>query len=179
MAQYEVSADGTRAVFARSDPNNEGVWVAQLDGHLPPTRISSQADTRAFWGPDGDVIFEELQGQGKHVVRAHPDGLRVGTITSGPIINLEGVSPDRRWALVWPAGDDRDGMLAYPLDGGESIHICEHCNDGDGGPGRGRTPPSLTWSPDGQLIYARFEWAPSNPTQIGRASCRERVCQYV
>lgn len=164
MAQYEVSADGRRVVFARTDPNSEGVWVAQLDGHLPPTRISSQADTRALWGPDGDVIFEERQREGKHLVRARPNGLHVGTITSGPIINLESVSPDRRWALVWPAGDDRDRMLAYPLDGGQSIQICEHCNDGDGGPERGRTPPALMWSPDGQFIYARFEWSASNPT---------------
>ena len=164
MAQYDVSADGTRVVFARTNPDNEGVWVAQLDGHRPPIRISSQADTRALWGPDGDVIFEEQQGEGKHLVRARADGLRVGTITSGPIINLESVSPDRRWALVWPAGDDRHPMLAYPLDGGESIPICDHCNDGDGGPGRGRTPPALMWSPDGQHMYARFEWPPSNPT---------------
>jgi len=164
MAQYEVSADGTRVVFARTDPDNEGVWVAQLDGHVPPTQISSQADTRALWGPDGDVIFEEQQGEGKHLVRARADGLRVGTITSDPIINLESVSPDRQWALVWPARDDRYRMLAYPLDGGESIHVCDRCNDGDGGPGRGRTPPALMWSPDGQHMYARFEWPPSNPT---------------
>jgi DNA-binding winged helix-turn-helix (wHTH) protein/Tol biopolymer transport system component len=163
MAQYEVSADDTRVVFARTDSNSEGVWVAQLDGHLPPVRISSQADTRALWGPDGDVIFEERQDQGKYLVRSRADGLRVGTITPDPIINLESVSPDRRWALVWPAGDDRDRMLAYPLDRGPGVQICERCNDGDGGPGRGRTPPSLMWSPDGGFIYARFGWSPSNP----------------
>lgn len=164
MAQYDVSADGMQVVFARADPGQEGVWVARLDGHLPPTRISSDPDTRALWGPDGDVIFEDRQGDAKHLVRARADGTRVATVTSGPIVNLESVSPDRRWALVWPAGDDRNRMVAYPLAGGPSVAICDYCNDGDGGPGRGRTPPSLLWSPDGRHMYARFEWAPSNPT---------------
>lgn len=163
IAQYDLSADGTRVVFARTDPGNECVWVAPLDGHAPPSRISAQADTRALWGPDGDVIFEEQQGDDKHLVRATAHGSRVRTITSSPIVNLESVSPDRRWALVWPAGDDRDRMLAYPLDGGDSVHVCDRCNDGDGSPGRGRTPPALMWAPDGRQMYARFEWPPSNP----------------
>jgi hypothetical protein len=60
---------------------------------------------------------------------------------------------------VWPAGDNDQQLIAYPLDGGRPVPICERCSDSEGGPALGRTPPSLSWSRDGQSLYMR----PRNP----------------
>ena len=54
-------------------------------------------------------------------------------------------------------------MVAYPVEGGDPVPVCGDCSDGDGGPSRGRTPPVLMWSPGGQFMYLRFQWAPSDP----------------
>jgi hypothetical protein len=168
MAHYEVSNDGDRVVFARTDSHHEGLWVAQVDGHLPPRQVSSDSDTRGFFGPPGTVIFEAKEGQGRYLFRASEDGSSRRKVTANRIVTLASVSPDRRWALAWPSGDDLRRLVAYPLDGGDAVPVCEACSDGDGGPARGHTPPVLKWSPNGEYLYLRFRWPQETLDEIGK-----------
>jgi eukaryotic-like serine/threonine-protein kinase len=161
MAQYEVSSDGARVVFVRTDPGREGVWVARVDGRLPLVQLSSGSNTRAFFGPAGTVVFEAEDGQARYLFRVREDGSSRQKVAAEPIGYLMNVSPDRRWAVVrTPGSGDLQSlpMVAYPIDGGDAVRLCENCGSaGAGGPLRGNTPPVLSWSPDGQYLYFRLE----------------------
>jgi hypothetical protein len=163
MAQYEVSHDGTRVVFARTDPGREGVWLAHVDGYLPPVQLNSEPDTRAFFGPDGTVVFEAEEGQAKYLVQMREDGSSRRKVSAEPIIYLFSVSPDRRWAVVWTpgSGDAMRPMVAYPINGGDPVRLCENCSGVDG-PVVGHNPPMLAWSADGQYVYIALQ--PSRET---------------
>lgn len=161
LAQYEVSSDGARVVFVRTDPGREGVWVAHLDGRRPLVQLSSGSNVRAFFGPAGTVVFEAEDGQARYLFRVREDGSSRQKVAAEPIGYLMNVSPDRRWAVVrTPGSGDLQSlpMVAYPIDGGEAVRLCENCGSaGAGGPLRGNTPPVLSWSPDGQYLYFRLE----------------------
>ena len=158
MAHYEISDDGARIVFERTDPGSEGVWLAHLDGRRAPVRVSVESDTRPFFGPAGTVVFAASEGDGTYLFRAREDGSRRERIATNRIIGVKGVSPDRRWALVWPAEGDKRRLVAYSLRDGQSVQICESCSDSDGGPAaRGRTPQAVSWSPGGRYLYLRLQ----------------------
>ena len=156
MSFYEVSDDGSRVLFARTDPGQQGIWVGRVDGALPPVQLTSQTDTRALFGPAGTVVFEARENRSKYLFRMQADGSRPEKVAAEPIITLRSVSPNRRWAVVSP-GSDLRRLVAYSLVDSESVTICENCGDGEGGPVRGRTPPPLSWSPDGQSVYLRLD----------------------
>jgi WD40-like Beta Propeller Repeat len=159
MAQYNVSADGTRVVFVRTDPPKEGVWIAGFDGRLPPVQVTMEPATRAFFGPAGTVVFQvEEEGQAEYLFRISEDGSSRRKVTAEPIIDVISVSPDRRWAIVWTRGSEDSPsrpMVAYPLDDGDPVRLCEKCANSNG-PARGQTPPVVAWSPDGHYLYLSF-----------------------
>jgi serine/threonine protein kinase/dipeptidyl aminopeptidase/acylaminoacyl peptidase len=169
MAHYDVSRDGTRVVFARTDPGREGVWLAHLDGHRWPVQLASESDTRAFFGPDGTVIFEAEEGPAKFVVQVREDGRGWRKVSAEPIIYLFSVSPDRQWAIAWTpgVGEAKRPLVAYPINGGDPVRICDNCSAVDG-PTVGHNPPMLAWSPDGQYAYIRLELSGDAPYETGK-----------
>lgn len=169
MAQYEVSRDGTRVVFARTDPGREGVWLAHLDGRRPPVQLGSESDTRAFFGPHGTVLFEVEEGPAKYVVQVREDGSDRRKVSTEQIIHLYSVSPDRQWAIAWAAGfgDAKNPLVAYPISGGNPVRLCHNCSTVDG-PTVGHNPPMLAWSPDGQYVYIRLELSRDAPYDTGK-----------
>jgi hypothetical protein len=169
MAQYDVSRDGTRVVFARTDPGHEGVWLAHLDGRFPPVQLASESDTRAFFGPDGMVIFEAEVGPAKYVVQVREDGQGRRKVSAEPIIYLFSVSPDRQWAIAWTTGvgEAKRPLVAYPINGGDPVRLCDNCSGVDG-PTVGHNPPMIAWSPDGQYIYIRLELSRDAPYETGK-----------
>ena len=162
MAHYEVSEDGKRVVFVRTDRGNRGVWLARTHGQLAPRQLSSDANTYAFFGPRETVVFVATEGGRRYLARMREDGTAREAIVSTPFIGLVGVSPDRQWALMWVNYDERKQLVGYPLQGGQPVLVCERCADSRGGPARGRTPPALTWSPGGRHVYLRLQW-PAEP----------------
>ena len=158
MAHYEISDDGARIVFARTDAGNEGVWLADLDGRRSPIRVSAESDSRPFFGPAGTVVMAQRDADGTYLFRTREDGSGRERIATNRIIGLKGVSADRRWALAWPAEGDKRRLVAYPLIEGQPVQICDSCSDSDGGPAaRGRTPQALSWSPGGRYVYLRLQ----------------------
>jgi hypothetical protein len=159
MGRYEVSSDGTRVVFVRTDPGKEGVWIAHLDGGLFPAQVTSARATSAFFGPAGTIVFQAEEGQAEYLFRVREDGSARQKVTTEPIITVMSVCPDRRWAVVWTQGSadvPSRPLVAYPLDGGDAVRLCGDCAEVNG-PTRGNQPPMLTWSPDGQYLYITFQ----------------------
>jgi serine/threonine protein kinase len=159
MGRYEVSSDGTRVVFVRTDPGKEGVWIARLDGGVPPTQVSSERAVGAFFGPAGTIVFQAEEGQAEYLFRAREDGSGRQKVIADPIIWVMSVSPGGRWAVVWTQGSTdapSRPLVAYPLDGGDAVRLCDDCAVVNG-PTRGNQPPMLTWSPDGRNLYITFQ----------------------
>jgi dipeptidyl aminopeptidase/acylaminoacyl peptidase len=159
MAQYEVSRDDARVVFVRTDPGKEGVWLARLDGRDPPAQVSSKPATRAFFGPAGTVVFQAEEGQSEYLFRVREDGSRLQKVTVEPIIWIMSVSPDRRWTVVWTQGSGdapSRPLVAYPLDGGDAVRLCENCSYVSG-PTVGHSPAVLAWSADGEYVYIALQ----------------------
>lgn len=154
MSQYEVSTDGTRVVFVRTDPGKEGVWIAPLDGRLSPIQLSSKSASRAFFGAAGTVIFQDEEGPKRFLFQVREDGSDRRKVAMEPIIYFFSVSPDRRWAIANTAGsgDVRTRVVAYSIEGGDAKPLCENCGSA-GGSARGHIPPVLAWSSDGQYLY--------------------------
>ena len=150
-----------------------------VDGRFPPVQLSSEPDTRAFFGPERTVIFEAEEGQAKYLVQMREDGSSRRKVSAEPIIYLFGVSPDRRWAVVWTpgSGDGKRPTVAYPLNGGDPVRLCENCGIVDG-PAGGNHPPMVAWSPDGQYVYlalqprteAQYETGKTYAVRLARAS---------
>lgn len=53
-------------------------------------------------------------------------------------------------------------LVAYSLEGGDAVRLCETCL-GDDGPGRGDSLRMFAWSPDRQYVYITLQ--PSSKTQ--------------
>ena len=162
MADYDISDDGARIVFTRTDAGSEGIWVANLEGRDGPVQLSSNSNTRVFFGPAGTVVYTERDGQQRYLFRVREDGSNREKVAADPLIGLMNVSANRRWAIVWAVADERRQLVGYPLDGGQPVTVCERCADSDGGPAKDRTPPALSWSPGGDFLYLRLQW-PSEP----------------
>ena len=162
MAHYDISDDGSRVVFARTDRGNEGIWVARVDAALPAVRLTSEADTRAVFGPAGTVIAEGRESGGRYLFTMREDGSGRQKLVADRIMSMKAISSDRQWVVAWAAGDDLKRLVAYPLQGGSPVPICEGCGDADGGPLRGRTPQAVLWSTGGDYVFLRLQW-PSEP----------------
>ena len=129
-----------------------------IDGRLPPVQLSSESDTRAFFGPAGTVIFEGEEGHAKYLFRMREDGSSRRKVTAESIISLLASHRTGDGPSSGPgSGDGARPMVAYPLDGGDPVRLCENCSIVDGGQRAATTPPILAWSPDGQYAYFSFQ----------------------
>jgi hypothetical protein len=167
MEHYDLSSDG-RIVFVRTNRGAEGVWLGYLDGHAAPTRISTDTTTRVFFGPDDTVVLAAMEGRNRYLVQMRLDGSRRRKLVDETIISLRGVSADKRWAVVRAVADERRQLVAYPLKGGDPVVICDQCADSDGGPARDRTPPALSWSPDGDYLFLRLDQSTDSLYETGK-----------
>ncbi len=58
MDSYDISRDGSTAVFVRVDANGQSsVWEATLDGSAAPKQLSALQAIRVLYGPSDDVYF--------------------------------------------------------------------------------------------------------------------------
>lgn len=155
MGHYDIDARG-RIVFTRTDRGFEGIWLGHLDGPTAPIRLTRDTSTRVFFGPTGTVLFAAAEGSRRYLFQVREDGSGRQKTSADPIISLKGVSPNKRWAILWAAANEQQQLVGYPLDGGEPVVICDQCADSDGGPAHDRTPPALSWSPGGDFLFLRL-----------------------
>jgi Tol biopolymer transport system component len=147
VTDYGVSRDEKEVAFTTADSDGASqIWLASLDRRTPPHRIARGGDQVSF-GADGYLVFRSLEEKTNLLVRIKKDGSGRERITTAPILDKYGVSPDGEWVIVFSPGagvDAVSAVLAVPIHGGAPQKIC--------------APPCLAeWSSDGKLFYVSLD----------------------
>jgi dipeptidyl aminopeptidase/acylaminoacyl peptidase len=153
VTDYDVSRDDKQVAFTVTEANGDSnIWLASLDRRAAPRQVAQSADQVSF-GAEGELVFRSLDDKARNVLgRIRTDGSTRERLTSVPVLDKFGVSPDGRWAIVYSPGDDKGdpGTVAVPLHGGSPQRICPSC-------------PAV-WSDDGRFFYVSIEqssfWSP-------------------
>ncbi len=152
MSGYEVSPDATEVAFTSRGRTGElEIWLASLDRRSPPREVTRGGDQPSF-GPNGSLIFRQMDKQANYLYRINRDGSGRERVLTAPILNKTGVSPDGEWVVVnktmtaadtsqRPGGDLE--TVAIPLRGGAPRRICGF-----------NCLPNWSWSTDGRFVYA-------------------------
>jgi serine/threonine protein kinase len=157
VQHYTISADGQRVVFVAAEgAGGSPVWLAALNGRSAPHRLAENGGLRAFFGPDGDVIFAGAEKGVNSIYRVKEDGTGLQKVM--PVSNLESVSPNGKWLAAYVPGSTEDmsnAIMVYPVGGGSPKLICKACGASPSFE-RGPWPPAVSWSHDGKSFYLIF-----------------------
>jgi Tol biopolymer transport system component len=140
---YNISQDGGRVVFSALDSGGKSrLWLASTNRAGTPRQIPGIEGDMPFFGPSGTVIFHAIEGNSSYAFSIHEDGTERQKLTSSPVEQVHGLSPDGRWVILWTMSGERGGMMtqAVPLDGGPAIPISD-------------TICFVRWQSDGRLLY--------------------------
>jgi len=145
---HDISADGRTVVYSlRAEDGTHSLWLARVDHLVPPQQLTTKGkDLCPVFTPQGDLIFMSQEGDEAFLYRMKPDGSGRRKIRAGPVIQLETVSPDGRWAVAQapiPNEDVPRGILAIPLEGGTPLRIC-------------RGLCVVRWTLDGKSMFLSF-----------------------
>ena len=145
VADYDISADEKEVAYTITESGGEAqIWLAALDRRTPPRQIARAGDQVSF-GVDGDLVFRSLEGTTNVLVRIKKDGSGRERMTTVPILEKYGVSPDGEWVIVRALGVGEDAVpatLAVPIRGGAPRKLCSD-------------PCRAVWSSDGRFFYVR------------------------
>ncbi len=157
VAHYDISRDGRMVVFAVAEGDSTGIWIAPLDRRSAPRQLTSGGEYRAFFTPEGDIIYMTNK-EPRYLYRMKSDGSDNHQVMSDPILHLMSVSPDGEWAaMMVPSGHGEDvSVIAYPLHGSEPALICDNCIGGFG-PAR-MNAPLASWSLNGKYLYVSLQF---------------------
>ena len=149
MDSYDISRDGSTAVFVRVDANGQSsVWEATLDGSAAPKQLSALQAIRVLYGPSDDVYFVGGEAPTLYVYRVARMGDTPRKIVPAAANYLYAVSPDGKWLAAWIGLS----VAFYPVDGGDPKMLCAQCGTA-GEEQRGVTPALVRWSSDGRTLY--------------------------
>jgi Tol biopolymer transport system component len=143
MSGYDVSADNKRLLYSTRKPGLKSeIWLASLDGRFPPRRLSSGDDGQPRFEPDGDILFRSSEGKMNYLYRMRGDGTGRQKLSESPILGVQRISPDGKWALVWAPAPEEETAGAdwlFPTEGGAPARLCDRC--------------AMEWAPDGKYFY--------------------------
>jgi hypothetical protein len=140
VTDYDLSRDETEVAFTTMDKDGESqIWLAPLDRRTPPRRIARGGDEVSF-AADGDLVFRSLDEKMDVLVRIRKDGSGRKALTTVPVLEKGGVSPDGEWVTALNAR----GLLAVSVHDGATRTIRS-------GPGR------AVWSSDGRFFYVAID----------------------
>jgi eukaryotic-like serine/threonine-protein kinase len=149
MEHYDVSPDGRQVIFITADDSGRApLWIGAIDGSSSPRRLSDQNCIRALFAPDGDIFFVGGQAREMFLQSIKADGTGLHQVIPERAVFLYAISPDRKWVAAWIGAD----VNIYSSAGGPAIRLCTGCASG-GAEDRGVTPPLISWSGDGKVLY--------------------------
>jgi DNA-binding winged helix-turn-helix (wHTH) protein/Tol biopolymer transport system component len=145
MREYDLSNDEKDVVFTTQTTGQPTqLWLAPLDRSAPPRRIGATGEVEPHFGPDGRVVFRLTEGNTFYLAMMGRDGSGRSKIFPSPILDILGISRNRRLVFLGVPGANPAGgeNIAFPLEGGPSrtVPLCEF----------GCRPK---WSPDGRYYY--------------------------
>jgi len=148
MLAYDVSPDGRQVVYSTATPAGKNqLWLAPVDRSSPPTRVGDIGGTLPHFGAHGEILFRLAEGNSNYLERMNADGSGRSKVVPYPIIEIQSISPGRRWIMAMvPAspGDKGPAPMAIPLDGGPPRRMCaSYC-----------TP---VWASSGKFLFIAVE----------------------
>ena len=159
MFAYDVSPDGKQVVYSTADREGKShLWLAAIDRSSPAKPVGSSGETNPHFGPRGEILFQVTEGNANYLERMNQDGSGRSRVVSYPILEVQGISPGRKWLMAmvpYPDGDSAAPTpMAIPLDGGPPRCMCaSYC-----------VP---TWSSSGNFLFISVE--ASSQTGPGRS----------
>ena len=152
VTDYDISRDEKVVTFTTKDRSGESqIWLAFLD-HSKPASLIARAGDQVSFSPDGNLVFRSLEGETNWLVRIKKDGSERERVTTVPVLEKLGVSPDGKWVIVASPGVGEGasyGMLAVPVHGGVAKLVC--------------TCSSAGWSYDGRVFYVESAKSGEDP----------------
>jgi DNA-binding winged helix-turn-helix (wHTH) protein/Tol biopolymer transport system component len=159
MVDYDVSPDGKQVVYTSVGRDGRSqLWLAPTDRSSPARQIGNSGETLPHFGPRGQILFRRAEGNFNYLEQMNQDGSGRSRVLPYPIIEVQGISPGRKWLMViapYPQGGSLVPMIvAIPLGGGPPRTICaSFC-----------VP---VWSSSGSFLFVPVE--ASSPTTPGRS----------
>ncbi|MFC5863271.1 winged helix-turn-helix domain-containing protein [Acidicapsa dinghuensis] len=144
MTAFDLSSDGKQVVYTTAVPGQPSqLWLAPLDRSLPVTRVDISGVRSPHFGIKGQILFQYAEGNKNYIGQIDPDGSHRSRAFAYPILGLQGISPNREWAVVSlpdvPGGSGPE-VAAIPLNGGKPHRLCvDYC-----------VP---RWSTDGRFLF--------------------------
>jgi hypothetical protein len=142
---YDISDDGSRVVFAaRTTEGVSQLWLAPCNGETQPRLLAMAGETEPFFAAEGEILFRASDGAKNHLFGMAIDGSRRHKIIDAPIIEINGMSPDRKLVLVAKPVDEAltIAVFAVSLRDSSMTRIC---------PGQ----CFARWNPDGSRFYVQ------------------------
>jgi len=154
IADYDISRDEKEVAYSTTALNGPSkVWLASLDRRTPPREIA--AGDQVSFGAERELVFRSLEGATTFPVRIKKDGSGREPVTTVPILEKSGVSPDGKWVIAFSSGTTTNalvgGILAIPLHGGAPKKLCGGANC------------QAAWSHDGRFLYVDMNAVVSGP----------------
>jgi hypothetical protein len=159
MVDYDVSPDGKQVVYtAVGRDGRSHLWLAPVDRSFPARQIGHSGETTPHFGPRGQILFRLAEGNVNYLEQMNQDGSGRSKVLPYPIIEVQGISPGRRWLMAIAPYPENNSMVpmivAIPLDGGPPRRICaSYC--------------SPVWSSNGKFLVVPVQ--ASSQTTPGRS----------
>jgi hypothetical protein len=159
MDAYDVSPDGKQVVYTSVGRDGKSqLWLAAMDRSSPTRQIGHSEETTPKFGPRGQILFRLAEGNVNYLEQMNQDGSARSKVLPYPIMELQGISPGRRWLMAMAAYPENNSMVpmvvAIPLDGGLPRRICaSYC--------------SPVWSSNGKFLVVPVQ--ASSQTTPGRS----------
>jgi len=160
IERYSLSTDGKGAVFAALGADRKPhIWFTDLEHRSSPRQIShGEGESSPLFTPSGDVLFRASEGAFNFAYRMKQDGSEGRKVLADPILDIDDVSPDGRWLVVFPfrkGGESAFWRVAYPLqEGGSPMNICS-------------VACSVRWDTNGRFVVFHFSFR--NDRSVGMA----------
>jgi Tol biopolymer transport system component len=138
---HDISEDGRLLVAATGPDKKSHLWLARLDRRTPPRQIPGVESDWALLDPSGGVLFLANVGTGRFLFHIRDDGTGKKQVSTQPIQEIWGVSPDGAWVSGEGPGQDTSSFdYAYSTRGFPPVAVCN-------------PPCRLRWAHDGQFLY--------------------------
>ena len=126
---YSISHDDKQVAFPMRDQGGVShVWLGSTDHRSSPRELASTTSQDSpFFLPNGDLALRVTEGEHNFIYRVSQDGAERRKVTSDPILDINAISPDGRWAVATAkvTNDEHPAAVkAYPLDGGPAVPLC-------------------------------------------------------
>jgi DNA-binding winged helix-turn-helix (wHTH) protein/Tol biopolymer transport system component len=158
MTAFDLSRDGKQVVYTTAAPDGTTqLWLTPVDRSSPAAKVGITGARFPHFGGHGQILFQYAESNANYLEQIDADGSHRSKVFADPILQVQGVSPGRRWVITGipkSPGDNHPSVVAIQEAGGAPVRLCaDYCEP--------------TWSTDGRFLFIPVEY-PSR-TSPGRS----------